>query len=89
LHGNCLLNEGKIEGRIEGKKRRGKMSKQLLNDFKEKTGYWKFETGDFRWHYMENSLWKKVRTGHKTDYVLRVNNTFKLIRTRGHNFLNF
>ena len=41
---NCLLkrdNEGKIEGRIEAKGRRGRRLKQLLNDLKGKREYWK------------------------------------------------
>ena len=38
--GNFL--EGKIEGRIEVTKTRGRRSKQLL-DLKQKTGYWKFK----------------------------------------------
>ena len=43
---NCLLKrafEGKIEGRIEVKRRREKRSKQLLNGLKEKTGYWQLK----------------------------------------------
>jgi len=44
LHGNWLLKhvtERKIEGRIDVTGRRGRPSKQLLNDFKERddTGY--------------------------------------------------
>jgi len=43
---NCLLKhviEGKIERRrvVTGRRLRG--SKQLLDDFKEKKGYWKFK----------------------------------------------
>ena len=40
---NCLLKraiEGKIEGRIEVKGRRGRKCKQLLDDLKEKRGCW-------------------------------------------------
>jgi hypothetical protein len=43
---NCLLKhviEGKIEGRIEVMGRRGRRRKQLLDDLKEKRGYWKFK----------------------------------------------
>jgi len=39
---NCLLTqvfEGKIEGKIEVKRRGGKRRKQLLNGLKEKIGY--------------------------------------------------
>jgi len=44
LRRNCLLKqviEGKIDGRIEVKRRRGRRHKQLLDDLKEKTGYLK------------------------------------------------
>jgi len=40
---NCLLNhviEGKIDVRIDVTGRRGRRSKQLLDDLKEKRGYW-------------------------------------------------
>ena len=42
----CLLKhaiEGKIQGRIEVKGRRGGRRKNLLDDFKEKRRYWKLE----------------------------------------------
>jgi hypothetical protein len=43
LRKNCLLkhvSKGKMEGRVEVKERRGKRSKQLLEDLKKNTGYW-------------------------------------------------
>jgi len=43
---NCLLKHvvgGKIEKRIEAIGRRGRRSKQLLDDFKEQRGYWELE----------------------------------------------
>ena len=43
---NCLLRyviEGKIEGRVEVTGRRGKRSKQLLDDPEEKKGYCKLK----------------------------------------------
>jgi hypothetical protein len=43
---NCLLKyvtEGKIQARIQVTGRRGKRCKQLLDDHKEKRGYWKLE----------------------------------------------
>ena len=46
LRRNCILKhaiEGKIEGRIEMKGRRGRRCKQLLDDLKEKIGYWKLK----------------------------------------------
>jgi len=39
VHWNCLLehgNEGQIGGRIEGRVRQGRRSKQLLDDLKER-----------------------------------------------------
>jgi hypothetical protein len=43
---NCLLKhviEGKVEGRIEMTKRRGRRRKKLLDDLKEKRRYWKLK----------------------------------------------
>jgi hypothetical protein len=34
---------GKIEGRIDLMRRRGRRHKQLLNDLQEKSGYWKLK----------------------------------------------
>jgi hypothetical protein len=45
LHINCLLKraiEGKIEGRIDVTGRRGRR-KKLLDDLREKRGYWKLK----------------------------------------------
>jgi hypothetical protein len=46
LRRNCLLKqiiEGKIEGGIDVRGRRGRRRKQLLSDLKEKRGYWKLK----------------------------------------------
>jgi hypothetical protein len=47
LRRNCLLKhviEGKVEGKgREGKGRRKRRCRQLLDDPKEKTGYWKLK----------------------------------------------
>jgi len=46
LRRNCLLKhaiEGNVEGRIEVTGRRGRRCKQLLDDLKEKRGYWKLK----------------------------------------------
>jgi hypothetical protein len=43
---NCLLKhvtEGKMEGRVEVTGRRGRRSKQLLDELQEKIGYWKLK----------------------------------------------
>jgi hypothetical protein len=55
LRRNCLLKqviEGKIGGRIEVTGRRGRGRKQLLDDLKEKTGYWKFKE-----ERLDRALW--------------------------------
>jgi hypothetical protein len=44
----CLLKyviKGKIEGRIDVTVRRGRRREQLLDDLKEKRGYWKLKEG--------------------------------------------
>jgi hypothetical protein len=46
LRRNCLLKhviEGKVEGRIEMTRRRGRRRKQLLDDLKENRRYWKLK----------------------------------------------
>jgi hypothetical protein len=46
LRRNCLLKhviEGKLEGRIEMTRRRGRIRKQLLDDLKDKRRYWKLK----------------------------------------------
>jgi hypothetical protein len=46
LHRNCLLKhiiEGKMEGGIEVTRRQSRREKQLLDDLKEMTGYWKLK----------------------------------------------
>jgi len=56
LRRNCLLKhviEGKIEGRIEVKGRRGRRYKQLLDDLKEKRGDWKL-----KYEALARTLWR-------------------------------
>ena len=46
LRGNCLLKhvtEGKIDGRMEVTRRRGRRRKQLQDDFKDRRGYYKLK----------------------------------------------
>ena len=46
LRKNCVLKhsiEGKTQARVEVTGRRGRIRKHLLNDLKEKKGYWKFK----------------------------------------------
>jgi hypothetical protein len=56
LRRNCLLKhviEGKLEGRIEMTGRRGRRSKQLLDDLKEKKRYWKLKE-----EALDRNLWR-------------------------------
>jgi hypothetical protein len=53
--------------RIELRGRRGRRRKQLVDDPKETTGYWKLRGGT-RSHSIENSLWKRPCASRKTDY---------------------
>ena len=53
---NCFVKhvtEEKVEGRIEVARRRGKIRKQLLHDFKETSGYWKLKE-----ETLDHTLWK-------------------------------
>ena len=46
LRGKCLLNhviDGNLEGKRVVKRRRGRRRKQLLDELKEKRGYWKLK----------------------------------------------
>jgi hypothetical protein len=59
LRGNCLLKhviEGKIEGRIEVTGRRGRRSKLLLDDLKDKERILEIERGSTKSRSVENSL---------------------------------
>jgi hypothetical protein len=56
-----------MKGRIEVTGRRGKRRKQLLDDLKEKRGYWKLK-GSTKSHSVENLLWKGLWNCRKADY---------------------
>jgi len=63
LRRNCLLKhvtEGKMEGKLVVTGRRGRRSKQLLNELQEKTGYWKLKE-----EALDRILW---RTGFGRGY---------------------
>jgi hypothetical protein len=69
LRRNCLLRqviEGKIKGVIEVTGRRGRKCRKLLDDLKERRGYWhlKEEALD---RTMWSSLWKRLWTRRETD----------------------
>jgi hypothetical protein len=56
LRRNCLLKhviEGKLEGRIEMMGRRGTRRKYLLDELKEKRGYWKLKD-----EALDRTLWR-------------------------------
>jgi hypothetical protein len=56
LRKNCLIKlviEGKRDGRIEVKGRGGRRRKQLLDDLKEKRGYWKLKK-----EALDSTMWR-------------------------------
>jgi hypothetical protein len=60
--------EGKLEGRIEVRGRRGKRRKQLLDDLKEKRRYWKLKE-----EALDRTLWR-TRFGRGYGPVVRQTN---------------
>jgi len=75
LRRNCLLKhiiEGKINGRIAVMGRWGGGRKQLLDDLKEKRGYWKLKE-----EALDRIL---LRTGFGKDYGPIARQTTKLIK---------
>jgi hypothetical protein len=56
LHLKHIIEE-RIEGMMEGAGRRRRRSKQLLDDLKEKKGYWKLMGVSTRSQSIENLLW--------------------------------
>jgi hypothetical protein len=68
LRRNCLLKhviEGKVEGRIDMTGRRGRRRKQLLEDLKEKSRYWKLKE-----EALDHALWR-TRFGRGYEPVVR------------------
>jgi hypothetical protein len=71
LRRNCLLKpviEGKISGRLEMTRRRGRRRKQLLNDLKETRRYWKLKEEE-----LDHTLWR-TRLGRGYGSVVTVGN---------------
>jgi hypothetical protein len=63
LRRNCLLKhvtERNLEGRVEITARRGRRHKQLLDDLKEKRGYWKLKE-----EALDGTMWR-TRFGRQT-----------------------
>jgi hypothetical protein len=68
---NCFLThvvQGRLERKIEWKRRRGRRRKQLLDDFKERI--LEIYRESTRSYCVENSLWKGLWSRRKTDYEL-------------------
>jgi hypothetical protein len=68
LRRNCILQqviEGKIKGGIEVTGRRGRRRRKLLDDLKERM--LSSDGGSSRPHYVDSSLWKRLRTCRETD----------------------
>jgi len=60
LRRNCLINnviEGKIEGKVEVTGRRERRRRELLDDLKETSGYFKFKD-----EALDRALWR-TRSG--------------------------
>ena len=71
LRRNCLLKyiiEGKIAGRIEVTGRTRRISKHLLDDLKEKIGYWKLKEEYLGRHEWTTRFWKRLCTCRNADY---------------------
>jgi hypothetical protein len=69
LRRNCLLKhviEGKIEGRIEVRGRRGRRLEQLLDDLNETKRYWKLKEEE-----LAPVLWNVIILNILTKYVKR------------------
>jgi hypothetical protein len=66
LRRNCLLThiiEGNIEDGIEVTGRKGRRSKQLLDDLKETRGHWNLKE-----EVLDHSLWRtRFGTGYASD----------------------
>ena len=79
LHRNCLLKYV-IEGRIEGKGRRGRRRKRLLDDLKETGEYWKLKHEAIdRAHFgrgcgpvVRPTTWWWGKDGHRSDKLLNI-----------------
>jgi hypothetical protein len=68
LRMNCLLKhviEGKMEGMIEVRGRRERRRKRLLDDVKEKRGYWKLQE-----EALDRTVWR-TRFGSGCGHVVR------------------
>jgi hypothetical protein len=68
LRRNCILihiTDGKLEGRIGVTERQERRGKQLLNDVREKVGYWKLKE-----EAIDRTLWR-TRCGGGYEPVVR------------------
>ena len=72
LRRKCLLKHviyGKIDRKIAGMGRRGRKRKHILDNPKEKEKIVELERESTRLHSIRNSLWKRLWTCRKADYV--------------------
>ena len=69
LHRNCLLNRV-IQEKVEGTERRGRRRRQLLDDPKGTRMYLKLKEEALDRTQYRNSLWKRLYTCRKTNYVM-------------------
>jgi hypothetical protein len=67
---NCGLRqvtEGKTKGGIEVNLRQGRTRRNLLDDLKERIGYFYLREWSSRSHYVDSSLWKRLWAYRETD----------------------
>jgi len=71
---NCLPKqaiEGKMEERLEVAETQGRRHKQLLDDLKEKTGYWKWkEEALDRTLFTRKRLWTSYKTDNRINEIM-------------------
>ena len=85
--GNCLLKhgiEGKIEGRIEVTGRQGRRCKLLLDDLKERKGYWKLKDEALD---LNLRFWKRLWTCRKRDYRTMIDQVYDFMNLVWYNQL--
>jgi hypothetical protein len=86
LHRNCLLKyiaEGKIEGRIEVTRRRGRRCEHLLDGLEKKEGILEIAREGTGSRSLENSLRRRLWACRKTDYGM----SKKVLHVQVHNFI--
>jgi hypothetical protein len=85
---NSLIKHS-TEGKIEGTERQGRICKQLLDDLKENKRYCNLKRVALDSHFVENPLWKRLRTCCKTilsDDYAPTNHVTNIAQKRNHEY---